>query len=311
MKTILLTISAIMFVANISFAQIAKWPLDQDTKDAVGSNHGIPSENGVAFVTDDIRGKVLELDGVTGFITLPEGIFTGAEDATVTCWFKWSGGANWQRVYGFGHINDPWAMFYMSPQDGITPNMLHVTILGQTQGEWFDYRPDSIETNQWYFTAAVFKADTFRFYLNNKMIIEEDTINVNPSDFQPVGASENYIGKSHWPDATFNGRIDDLRIYNTALSTAEILDLYGPVTAISHRKPESNLNIYGYDGKICFSGFDENQVSSISVYNIAGIKVFSTDKIAQLKNLDLRTGLYVVNLNIGQQHISKKVVLTK
>ena len=38
----------------------------------------------------------------------------------------------------------------------------------------------------------------------------------------PASRINNYIGKSNWPDALFKGYIDELRIYDRALSAREI-----------------------------------------------------------------------------------------
>ena len=54
-KSLLLVLAAVTFTAA-AFSQVAHWPLDTDTRDVVGVNHGTPSLNGVSFVDDAERG---------------------------------------------------------------------------------------------------------------------------------------------------------------------------------------------------------------------------------------------------------------
>ena len=146
-KLLLFVLAAVTFTAA-AFSQVAHWPLDTDTRDIVGVNHGTPSLNGVSFVDDAERGEVMLLDGVEGIVTLPSDLFSGMDNATLTCWFNFSGGALWQAVYSFGHIDDPWAMFRLNPRSGIGGHegSLGVTILGFTRNwmaRWYaekDYK---------------------------------------------------------------------------------------------------------------------------------------------------------------------------
>ncbi|MFC1858654.1 LamG domain-containing protein, partial [Thermodesulfobacteriota bacterium] len=52
----------------------------------------------------------------------------------------------------------------------------------------------------------------------NGSLIESGTTAV-PNNITRV---KNYIGKSNWPDAYYAGRIDEVRIWNTARSEADI-----------------------------------------------------------------------------------------
>ena len=60
-------------------------------------------------------------------------------------------------------------------------------------------------------------------YLNGNPVAQNPGMLIRPMDFNPL---QNYIGNSQWPDPLFNGRIDDFRVYNYALSPDQITSLY-------------------------------------------------------------------------------------
>ena len=100
MRTALLTIMFLFFCAGSSFGQaqmIAHWPLDGNTQEVINGLHGIPSDEGVSWVTNDPqRGQVMQLDGVAGVVNLPSEIWTNPADTntTITCWYNYFGGIN-------------------------------------------------------------------------------------------------------------------------------------------------------------------------------------------------------------------------
>ena len=308
-KSLLLVLVAAVFT-TAGFSQVAHWPLDSDTRDIVGVNHGTPSLNGVSFTNDAQRGDVMLLDGVEGIVTLPSNLFADMDNATITAWFNFSGGANWQRVWSFGHIDDPWAMFYFCPRDGWDGNNMHITILGMGR-DWRDWNPMVVDTLTWHFTAAVFDADTFKFFLNDDMVIRHDSVPAKPSDIMS-DPNEAYLGKSHWPDATFNGMIDDVRIYDTALSDEEVMALFdaGSVSVPKARE-KVDIAMWGYDGRIHYAGVDEATIQDVRVHSITGQMVHLSDKLSDLQETRLIPGLYIVNLTSEVGIISKKVMISE
>ena len=79
----------------------------------------------------------------------------------------------------------------------------------------------SIQLNQWYHVAFVLRNTNGYIYVNG---IQVGT----GSLFEPsnVTRMSNYIGKSNWGDPNANAIYDDLKIYNGAMSAAEILNDY-------------------------------------------------------------------------------------
>lgn len=317
MKTRLLSTTILLLIAYLTYAQTTpdhKWHFKTDLKDAAASGklNAVGTSKGISYVTDAAMGSVMQLDGSLGYVTIPPGLFTNVTDLTITCWFNWSGGADWQRVYSFGYTTPtqaPVRTIYLCPRDGWTGNKLHITY--QTVGYWHDYTPLAIDSDKWYFTAFVQKGDTLRFYLNDQKVTEDDTLKATRAK-DLVPDSMNWIGKSHWNDALFKGMITDLRFFKSALAQSEILSIYNdtkPSTAINSVKINNDLNIYSKDSRI-FINLRSTQIKIISVYDITGRKLYDFSSSAALSTQQFKSGIYIVRVNgINQKNYTSKVVI--
>lgn len=212
---------------SITTVQYAYWPFDTDASDKAKGKNGTPV-GGVSYVNDADRGQVLMLDGESGYIELPSGLFENATNITITCWFNWAGGGYWQRVYDLGYtnsdgINQPTVVgsLFLTPKG--SNNVMHLTLGTTSYNRWTTLSPQAVNTDTWYFTAAIIKEDSLIFYLNDQ-IIASDVTSLTPAHLCPDNM--NWIGKSHWPDPLYNGKIDDLRLFKRALTRTEILELY-------------------------------------------------------------------------------------
>jgi hypothetical protein len=91
------------------------------------------------------------------------------------------------------------------------------------------WSPDTLAPNEWYFVAATMektsaKMRTLRLFVNGAAVSEvktEETINYETAGMQTVIGA---VDDGTWQN--FDGEIDDVRIYDRALSPAEIGTLY-------------------------------------------------------------------------------------
>lgn len=82
---------------------------------------------------------------------------------------------------------------------------------------------DAITNGQIEFYCATISGNTMRIYVNGNQVAQK---NGNP--ILNVPRDENYIGRSNWceSDPDFHGFMDEVRIYNRALSAEEITRMY-------------------------------------------------------------------------------------
>ena len=96
-----------------------------------------------------------------------------------------------------------------------------------------------VPTRGWAHLAVTWTNDVGILYLNGVEVGRNSEMTLNPSS---LGATtQNYIGKSQYADPYLLGKVDDFRIYNRALSPAEI----GELTYVPQK-----LGDYDFDGTV-------------------------------------------------------------
>ena len=200
---------------------MARLQMSGDVADSSGHNFQANAFGAPTYATGHV-GSAIDLDGTDDFVMLPARV-VDSEDITVAAWVRWDGGAPWQRIFDFGA--GTWAYLYLTPSS--TNGTLRFGI--KNGSEQFVEAP-GLAAGTWAHVAVTLGGDTATIYVNGSAVASSSTITINPSDFRP-GA--NFIGKSQWAgDALFNGRIDEFRVYNHALSA-------GSVAALAALTPET------------------------------------------------------------------------
>lgn len=157
----------------------------------------------------------IDLDGSADYLTLPTGA-ADTQDITVALWAYWDGGDAWQRLFDFG--NNTSEYLFLTPKSSSSTLRFAIKDGGSEQL----VETSQLSSGQWTHVAVTLSENTAKLYVDGVLKDTNTSTTINPSDFSPA---LNYIGKSQWDDPLLNGRIDDLRIYNYALTADEIEDL--------------------------------------------------------------------------------------
>lgn len=78
----------------------------------------------------------------------------------------------------------------------------------------------SVNSNSWYFVTGIYTGSQVKLYINNTLI-DSSTMSSGAT-----GSGHNLIIGSEGSQNWMNGKIDDIRIYNRALSETEVKRLY-------------------------------------------------------------------------------------
>jgi len=184
---------------------VSRYKFDGDAGDSAGSNHG--TEVGDPCYAPGMHGQAISLDGSGDYVDCGnDSSFDINDSITLSAWIKgtfnnnWDGiitkGYDWQLTKGMG---DEAVFFCLGPG----------SIIGST----------NINDDQWHHVVGVCDGSRLSLYVDGKLDGFTQT-----SGSLRVSGSNVYIGGG--VSTSFNGLIDDVRIYNRALSVEEIRTLY-------------------------------------------------------------------------------------
>ena len=213
-------------VANSSNGLVAYWKLDElsgiSTADSSGNGHsGVLHGDGTYFLQNGIAGGAVFFDGRYG--SSNEGYVAVAHDArlepasiTAAIWVKLYGN---DGTYNYPLIN--WPGYAMKITDDARPywRLMGYSDLYSTS----DWR--SIPYGKWNLLVGTFDNITRNasFYINGELTASQvinDVIQYGGTNPLTISSDPG------WGDKTMNGGVDEVRIYNRALSSDEVLRLY-------------------------------------------------------------------------------------
>jgi hypothetical protein len=217
-------------VADLAAPQLdyAHWRFDEGSGGATtdSSAHAIPTVmNGDAAWTTGRLGSALSLPGTDGaFVTFGANpIADCTDELTVSAWVKLDALSNWARIFDFGSGNT--AFIFLAPTDGTGTHFAMVAPSGIF--DLVSTTPAIPADAAWHHVAVtVTAAGVATIYVDGASVASATSPNVSPGDFATV--TENYLGKSRFPDPFLDGALDEVRIGCRALTADEIENLSRP-----------------------------------------------------------------------------------
>ena len=195
----------------------ARHAFDGNANDTSGNaNHPIVLNGSPTYVAGRY-GSAMDLNGTSQYVMLPAGLFASVTNFTIAVWVNWDGGGAWQRIFDFG--NDTTQNMFLTPSSGSGTLRFAITTNGAGAEQILQTLP--LPIGQWQHVAITRNGNTTKLYTNGVVAVSA-SITTPPANLNPA---LNYLGKSQYPDPLFNGRLDELFIYNYALSDTEITRL--------------------------------------------------------------------------------------
>lgn len=216
----------ILSITTVSPAGITHhWTFDGNALDSVGSNNGViyGATNAVG-----ILGGALRFDGINDYVALPQLAVT-TQQFTISAWANHFG-----RGGGQDHVNQIFSQRHNTSGDNYPvislhseaaveqPSLYSGAAIRSDQGSaqtliapWQPY-------NEWHHYAMTASDEYFIFYIDGQEVDRSN--NYQNGDYSSISQGV-FIGKSYYSGTDrrfFNGLIDDVRIYDSALSAEEI-----------------------------------------------------------------------------------------
>ncbi len=232
MKTKLLT-TAIAFILSMEIQQnahadlndglVAHWSFDDcSAKDNSGNGHD-GTINGNPQCVDGVKGKALHFFNTNNsgwfdkkdWVTLPN--YTGSE-VSFHARVKWKSASNY----------DPTGAIWSIGDNSDLNHFLALWINSSNGDIWVQGQSKSVvnlSDGNWHTVAITASPSKTNFYFDNVLIESVSSTFVNFQD------SPQYLSYNQWYNggagsSRFAGLIDETRIYNRALTEAEVLELY-------------------------------------------------------------------------------------
>ncbi|HPQ12612.1 MAG TPA: DUF2341 domain-containing protein, partial [Paludibacteraceae bacterium] len=208
-------------VINSNSPVKGSWHLDEGSGttayDRSGNGNNGTLYNSPTWV-DGKFGKALSFNGSNDYVTTPIKSNT-LTDFTMEAWVKASSvPSNRRIVMGSGwNYNDWYIGINLSSNTGAPARKWLFWVASNSQIAYLA-APDEIVAGEWYYLVATYQGTTGKFYINGNYI--GSFTFTRTTDTNPFQIGRSYSGEY------FNGLVDEVRVYNRALTSAEVSDLY-------------------------------------------------------------------------------------
>ncbi|HXU35479.1 MAG TPA: LamG-like jellyroll fold domain-containing protein, partial [Blastocatellia bacterium] len=209
---------------------ISWYPADGNANDIAGTNNGTLT-NGATFAAGKVN-QAFDFDGSDDYVALAPSTFDGLTDLTVDAWVK------------FGRLDHPTSdaqAIISSLKSGVAH---YFTLMKLDTGELFlglntggvgacefTATPATpFQTGRFYHIAATKSGSTIKLYVDGVEILNQTApcaagaIAPNTTGTTRIGATDGSTPTTS--DRQLNGTVDELEIHNTALSAANIVNVY-------------------------------------------------------------------------------------
>ena len=287
----------LMAQTTITTGLKAYYKFDGNYADSSGNNnHGINS--GTTFTADRRlnNNKAVDFNGTSSYITIPASTslnsiktdFSVSTWVYVTNWFNW-GGFKYAPIICKTQIST-------ATQYRFTLLDNAFDVISNTK-KFYQTIPTAFNTGTWYHVAVSNNGDSCSLYVNG--IFVQLTLNgaAFPSDTnQSLEIGRDVAGSLDY----LNGSLDELRIYNRALTSQDVTNLYNftgtAVLKLDQNKP--SFTVYPNPSNGIFHFENSNiDVQSIEIINSLGETVYASDKF--IENIELnasKKGIYIIRI---------------
>jgi len=194
---------------------VGEWHFDEGSGDAAKDSSKNKYDgvlmNGSEWVQGKV-GKALSFDGKDDFVDMSE-ITLDSSAITITAWIKGPFGGTGDEAVAYGG-GDVGGSFILRTPGG---NALQVWVSNGAAAYFFASPEGTISPEVWIHVAATAEGNEFKIYINGVLKAEGSQANYE------VAKSESFmVGKTRNRDRSFKGTIDEVALFNVALTEADV-----------------------------------------------------------------------------------------
>ncbi len=194
---------------------------------------------GDAGWTDDgVFGKGLELPGGdnANAVDLPDDLLQGEDAFSTSFWVRPDTKANWIGLLHIGDgLGDAGSFFQVQMQTDAAPGGSGLAATFKAKGSSDQERVYAVPTKdvaagRWNHVVFTRDGATGTLYLDGVQVAQRTDLTIDMTDIGPT--SNNWLGRNGYPDPAYDGRMDDVRLYTSALSDDDVAALYDEGAAL-------------------------------------------------------------------------------
>ncbi|GAB4027963.1 LamG domain-containing protein [Spirosoma gilvum] len=218
---------------------VAYYPFNESTVDASSNNLNGILMNGATYGPDkgDKGKSALLLDGIDDYFEIADNANLRPEVISVSLWMKPTTVTTSSHIYNKSnysdHQNQQYSAFIRPVPNSngqcceliADINQDGVCTIEQPIKEAVLYYEPTYQVNRWYHFVAVFARRIAKIYLNGNLKRME-TQQPDAIIDRCEGSKLRFGAQAAYDPNNFNGSIDEIRIYNRALTDAEVKALY-------------------------------------------------------------------------------------
>ena len=193
------------------------WKFDGDATDSSGNgNDG--TVNGATLTTDrhGLANGAYSFDGVNDYIQVPHHDSLSLKSFTLSIWFNSTAIGSRSMLLKDNHTGNNYGLWFLSDSTVISQCYYNDLISP------FQVYSNSLSLNQTYFLCSTYRDNELVIYIDG---VEQSSL--TSSEDPEVDNEPLYFGyDGGFGYDNFQGTLDNIRIYNRALSSTEVSDLY-------------------------------------------------------------------------------------
>ena len=330
---------------NAQNGLVAYWSFDKMEDNTIydsspGENHGT---NYGATLVQGIIGNALSFDGTDDYVRIPKNgksppqAFSALRKGSISVWFK---ADIIPTDYGIAPILyygvEQQCNFLDAANKGLIIELGHSPVYSGSESIYFTIWKNgctypsfcfdsyyAVSSGEWHHYVAVVGENFNTGYLDGVEMTERRYNYGNSSESQffadAIAHEKMWLGKGHWDNTTqyFSGTIDELRIYDKALTSDEVLDLYGIHSSVNQKiNSTAEIRILPNPvGEILHYDLSETneRILFIRITSADGKVVIKEKVLSNEKELyigKLPEGIYFVDFIGKKKTFHKKVVIS-
>ncbi len=190
-------------------------------------------------------GNAVDLDGADDHVSLPTGVVSSLRDFTLSTWVNLDAASQRSRIFDFG--SGTTSHMFLTPANEATGTVRFAITTSGGGGEQTIDGPSALPTGAWTHVAVTLSGNLGILYVNGVEVGRNTAFTLTPLS---LGATmQNWIGRSQHADPYLDGRVDDFRIYDSALAASDVLTLFnGTAGALAGPWASQDIGSLGFSG---------------------------------------------------------------